>query len=100
MTRARLPNRRLQIVETMELGGRRHEVGFGHELGGPIKEIFAQGHLHGSHQAMQLDNDCILVSRLLQHGNSVAELAAAMPSDTSMRAILLRAAEIDAERKG
>lgn len=81
--RRRLPNRRLTITEGFEWGGRRWLIGVGFKAG-VVREIFLDGLKQGSELEALLDDACVWASRLLQHGETVAELAASVGRESVM----------------
>lgn len=97
--RQRLTARREQIVETMRFDGRPHDVCFGFEPGGPVREIFIRGPKSGSDAATFLDDAAVMASLLLQHGYAAADLTPRFTAGGAMQQILRRAAQIDAERE-
>ena len=76
MPRERLPERRQ--AETLDLwhGGRRFHVTIGQYDDGRPGEVFLHGAKPGSDVDLLCDDIGVLVSRLLQHGDSPASLAA------------------------
>jgi hypothetical protein len=75
MTRLRLPNRRQAETTVIEHGGMRFEVTVGFYPDGRPGEVFTHGAKAGSTMDGLLDDACVLVSRLLQHGVAAADLA-------------------------
>jgi hypothetical protein len=78
MTRARLHNRRPNETFDLEFEGARYAVTVGYYLDGRPGEVFAHGAKTGSAMDALLDDACVAVSLLLQHGVSPAEFAASM----------------------
>ena len=78
MTRERLPNRRQAETVVIEHGGMRFEVTIGFYPDGRPGEVFTHGAKAGSTMDGLLDDTCILVSRLLQHGVTAGDLAGSM----------------------
>lgn len=78
MTRTRLPNRRQAENIVLEHGGMRFEVTIGFYPDGRPGEVFTHGTKAGSTMDGLLDDACILVSRLLQHGVAASDLASSM----------------------
>lgn len=78
MPRERLPDRRQ--AETVDLwhGGRRYHVTIGQYDDGRAGEVFLHGAKPGSDTDLLCDDIGVLVSRLLQHGDSPAALAAGL----------------------
>ncbi len=76
MPRERLPTRRQ--AETVDLwhGGRRYHLTVGEYPDGSPGEVFVHGATPGSDVDLLCDDIGVLVSRLLQHGDSPAALAA------------------------
>ncbi len=74
--RARLPNRRPLITETLIVGNQSIEasVGFDPATGRP-REIFLSGAKDGTEMAAILDDASVVISISLQHGISAAALA-------------------------
>ncbi|HWK44903.1 MAG TPA: hypothetical protein VNT30_09290 [Stellaceae bacterium] len=72
--RQRLPDRRLQITEAVEWNGRDWIVAVGFDRAGRALEVFIDGHKTGSAIEAWADDSCILLSRLLQHGETAAAL--------------------------
>lgn len=83
MPREILPNRRLQITSTVfyqdpfsQGSGMSFEISFGFNPQSCLKELFISTK---THPLTPLLNDiCILISRLLQHGDTIESVAAAM----------------------
>ena len=78
MSRERLPDRRQ--AETVDLwhGDRRFHVTIGEYPDGSPGEVFVHGHTPGSDADMLCDDIGVLMSRLLQHGDSPGALAAGL----------------------
>ena len=76
MPRERLPNRRQ--AETLDLwhGGQRFHLTVGEYNNGRPGEVFIHGAKPGSDTDLLCDDIGVLISRLLQHGDSPAALAA------------------------
>ena len=76
MTRDRLPNRRPNESETLEVNGKKFEacVGFDPESGWP-REVFLTGAKEGSHDAAIQSDVATIISVAIQHGVPLAELA-------------------------
>jgi hypothetical protein len=100
--REKLPDRRVSATKTL-----RHEltsgkdikltVTFGYDGERKIREVFCADFKAGSdHQALIMDA-CILLSRLLQHGDLPVDLAATMCSPPSFIGTIARGivAELD-----
>lgn len=78
MTRTRLPNRRQAETIVLEHGGQRFEVTIGFYPDGKPGEVFTHGTKAGSTMDGLLDDACVVVSRLLQHGVAPRDLASSM----------------------
>ncbi len=78
MARERLPDRRQ--AETLDLwhGGRRYHLTVGQYDDGRPGEVFLHGAKPGSDTDLLCDDIGVLVSRLLQHGDSPAALSAGL----------------------
>jgi hypothetical protein len=78
MPRDRLPNRRQ--CETLDLwhGGQRYHLTVGEYPDGSPGEVFIHGAKPGSHVDLLCDDLAVVISRLLQHGDSPAALAAGL----------------------
>ncbi len=77
MPRKRLPDRRQ--AETVDLwhGGRRYHLTIGEYPDGTAGEVFIHGATPGSDANLLYDDIGVLISRLLQHGDTPDALAAA-----------------------
>lgn len=104
MTRQRLNDRRLSVTtpvtHTLGMTGQNLKVlvtfGFGSE---GVREVFCADFKAGSDNQALIMDACILISRLLQHGYSPAQLVASLCDPPSLLGAILRAAaEIDAQR--
>ena len=79
MARQRLPHRRPNQTVELVFDGARYEVTIGfHPATGEAREIFCHGAKAGSNMDAILDDACILLSILLQHGVAPASLVATM----------------------
>ena len=78
MTRERLPNRRPSETADLDYEGTGYAVTIGFYLDGRPGETFAGNAKVGSSMEAVLDDSCILVSLLLQHGVEPAALAKTM----------------------
>lgn len=78
MTRIPLPNKRLHIVERIDHAGVHYHVGYGFDSDGCVREVFADARKTGSDTQATLSDACIMLSLLLQHGMSIADIAAAL----------------------
>ncbi len=78
MPRERLPNRRQ--AETLDLwhGGQRYHLTVGEYPDGRPGEVFIHGAKPGSDTDLLYDDIGVLISRLLQHGDDPAVLAAGL----------------------
>jgi hypothetical protein len=104
--RRRLPNRRPSIIlrtrhpAALTEPGEEFDLGLGfHPETGRVEEIFLDGYKSGSTLEGLLDEYCIFVSRLLQSGDNVADLARRITGgtrdDTIMAHMLQLAAKED-----
>lgn len=75
MTRMRLPDRRPSVTLEMEHDGFRCTLSSGVYADGRIGEVFAAGLKTGSAIDALIADAAVLVSRLLQHGITPADLA-------------------------
>ncbi len=79
MTRQRLPNRRPSLTFDLKLEGRAYAVTMGFDpRDGCLREVFTHGAKAGSTMDGILDDVCISLSLLLQHGVEPAALASSM----------------------
>ena len=78
MPRTKLPTRRPQIVLEVEHAGSVYTVGMGHFPDGRPGEVFVSAGRRGSELDALLNDAAIVISRCLQHGDSLEGLAAAM----------------------
>ena len=78
MTRSRLPQRRPAQTIEIEHGGLRFAVTVGFYPDGRPGEVFTHGAKTGSTIDGLLDDACVLVSLLIQHGLEPPELAKSM----------------------
>lgn len=86
--REKLPNRRPQITSTVKYQdpyaqgrGMEIEVSFGFNARGVLKELFINSK---THPLTPLLNDiCILISRLLQHGDTIESIAEGLGENRS-----------------
>ena len=78
MSRKRLPHRRQ--CETLDLwhGGQRYHLTVGEYSDGRPGEVFIHGAKPGSDTDLLYDDIGVLISRLLQHGDTPASLAAGL----------------------
>ena len=78
MTRQRLPDRRPSETADLDFNGACYAVTFGYFPDGRPGEVFTGDAKAGSSMEAVLDDACILVSLLLQHGVGPAALAKTM----------------------
>ena len=78
MTRARLSDRRLNDTAELEFRGVRYAVTIGYYPDGRCGEVFTHGAKVGSDMDAMLDDACVAVSLLIQHGVTPAALASSM----------------------
>ena len=78
MPRERLPNRRQSETVDLHYGGQRYHLGIGEYPDGAPGETFVRGAKPGSDVDLLCDDIGVLISRLLQHGDSPAALAAGL----------------------
>ena len=76
MSRERLPDRRQSETVDLWHGGRRYHLGIGEYPDGKPGETFVRGAKPGSDTDLLCDDIGVLISRLLQHGDDPAALAA------------------------
>ncbi len=95
--RSRLPNRRDNVSETIEIDERtpRLSVTFGKAADDHVAEIFVDGHKVGSQAEALLDDACILVSILLQHGYTARDLEACLSRESIISKLLSTAADLE-----
>ena len=78
MPRKRLSDRRQSETVDLHYGGRRYHLGIGEYPDGAPGETFVRGAKPGSDTDLLCDDIGVLISRLLQHGDSPAALAAGL----------------------
>ena len=78
MPRERLPNRRQSVLLGLEHQGARYSLSVGFFDNGKPGEVFLSGAKVGSDVDGLLADLGVLLSRALQHGDSIEELAAGM----------------------
>jgi hypothetical protein len=78
MSRQPLPNRRAAETINIEHAGMRFNVTIGFYPGGRPGEVFVHGSKAGSTLDALLNDACVLVSLLMQHGVAPHELAASI----------------------
>ena len=74
MSRQRLPNRRPNKTLDLEFDGHLFQVTIGYSLDGEPKEVFCHGAKAGSALDFLLDDACVILSLLLQHGSPPEQL--------------------------
>lgn len=75
----------MTLVHVLPAGGElRFHIMFGVDANHDVREVFCADFKAGSETHAQIMDACILLSRLLQHGDSPAELAAAMCQPPSL----------------
>lgn len=79
MSRQRLPNRRPNLTIELAHDGRAYAVTVGFDpADGAVREVFTHGAKAGSTMDGILDDACVALSLLMQHGVAPASLAASM----------------------
>ena len=78
MVRERLPNRRSTKAIDIEVAGNGYQLGVGYFADGRIGEVFVTGPKLGSDMHGLLADLGVVISRLLQHGDTPPSLAAGM----------------------
>ena len=73
-----LPNRRPNRTVDLDFGGRHYAVGIGFFPDGRPGEVFATGVQIGSNMDAILDDACVALSLLLQHGVQPAAISKSM----------------------
>ena len=76
MPRERLPDPRQAEMVDLHYGGRRYHLSIGQYDDGRPGEVFLHGAKPGSDTDLLFDDVGVLLSRLLQHGDAPASLAA------------------------
>ena len=76
VARKRLPDRRQSETVDLWHGGQRYHLTIGEYPDGSPGEVFVHGHTPGSDTDLLSDDIAVLISRLLQHGDAPASLAA------------------------
>jgi hypothetical protein len=76
MTRERLPARRRNVTHTIQWGDLHVHIAAGFDNGGRLLEAFVRAGRVGSERDHQIDDIAVLISRLLQHGDRIADVAA------------------------
>jgi len=101
MSRERLPHRRPNETIELGFGGTAYAVTLGFYPDGCIGELFTHGAKVGSTMARLLDDACVALSLLLQHGMAPERLAASMGrlgEDHAPASIIGALADLVAER--
>ena len=78
MPRERLPNRRRATTINIASGGSKYQLGVGYFADGRVGEVFIAGPKSGSDMHGLLADLGVVISRLFQHGDTPASLAAGM----------------------
>ncbi len=91
MTRERLPNRRHSETLSMQLDGITYDVTIGCYEDGRVGEVFCHGAKIGSDTQCLLDDACVLLSVLFQHGADPADLLSAMGEPPTVIGLVLDA---------
>lgn len=74
--RRRLPDRRLAVTHLVERAkGGPIQIGIGYDHQGAAREVFLNGLKIGSDIEALLQDSCVLISLVLQHGMPAADLA-------------------------
>lgn len=82
MTRKELPPRRPSATRKIEFNGQRLIVTFGYDRDNCVREVFAAGK---KNEMLDLTTDaCILLSRLLQCGESIGEIAQTLSENRAL----------------
>ena len=76
--RQRLPDRREAETVNIKIGGNEYKLGIGYFPEGRIGEVFIAGPKSGSDMHGLLADLGVVISRLFQHGDTPASLAAGM----------------------
>ncbi|MBM3518448.1 MAG: ribonucleotide reductase [Alphaproteobacteria bacterium] len=102
MTRARMPERRIADTRELVFDNVRFTVTVGVYPDGRPGEVFARGARAGSQLDGLIDDACVVVSRLLQHGEAAVIIQNALGRDGDRPASVIGAiadivAEIDRE---
>lgn len=70
-----LPARRVQVTTVVEWQGREWLMGVGFAPDGTAREVFADGVKSGQDMEALLDDSCVLMSLLLQSGETIGSIA-------------------------
>ncbi len=105
-----LPARRMQVTTAVEWQGREWLMGVGFAPDGTAREVFADGVKSGQDMEALLDDSCVLMSLLLQSGETIGSIAGRLGNEgaapavsggfraaSPIGAIARRAAAIEAE---
>ena len=76
--RTRLPGRRLNETVDLHFEGQRYHVTVGYFADGRLGEVFSHGAKAGSGMDLLIDDACVALSMLLQHGAEPMALAHSM----------------------
>lgn len=85
--RLRLPDRRPCTSHSLEWRGQTWIMGLGWSADGSVREIFLSGAKTGTDLEIGTDDDCLLVSKLLQHGEPISALAESLVLNRTRRAV-------------
>ncbi len=101
--RTKLPNTRGSVNVTLDHGlttGNKLKfiVTFGYDADHQVREVFCADFKAGSDTHANIMDACILLSRLLQHGDSPADLAESMCQPPSLLGTIARAIASEAGR--
>ncbi len=73
--RQRLPDRRIQTIQVMRWQGTELQWAVGYDRKGRAREVFVNGHKVGSDIEALVQDGCVLLSLLLQHGADPKDIA-------------------------
>jgi len=79
--RQRLPTRRRNSTREIQWNGFPWTLTVGWDAEGKVRELFLKGGKLGTHLAIAAEDEAFLVSRLLQRGEAVVDLAASFFPD-------------------
>lgn len=94
--RRRLPDRRMSLTVGFEHEGQRYHLTVGFHGDGAVGEVFLDGPKVGSERDSHLDDEAVLASRLIQHGELPHDIAKGLTKGTAIRRALQIAAAIQA----
>lgn len=81
-SRARLPDRRnsvlIPVIFEGIYGNRKYEVGFSPDKDGVIREVFCHAGKTGEEMQSMIHDGCISISRALQFGDRISDIASAL----------------------